>query len=168
MTRATRARIPERVVQRQIVHLLRSLGAQVWVLGTARPRTDGHQGTCQTPGLGDLFAVLRGRALWCEVKARGGKLRPEQVVFRDAVQTTPCHHVVGGVDEVVAWLVGQGVLRADAVAHYRGTSAKADCWQPEARTATRGGGAGIEPSENERRSARPLGRSLGREAKCDA
>lgn len=112
------ARIPERVVQRQIVHLLRAVGAQVWVLGTTRRRGD-HPGTMQTPGIGDLFAVLRGRALWVEVKAAGGKLRPEQVVFRDAVQTTPCHHVTGGVDEVVAWLVGQGILRADAVAHYR-------------------------------------------------
>lgn len=111
-------RVPERVVQQQIVHLLRSLGAQVWVLGTVRPRGD-TPGTRQTPGIGDLFACLRGRALWVECKAAGGRLRPEQAVFRAAVRETPCHHVVGGVDEVVAWLVAQGILRADAVAHYR-------------------------------------------------
>ena len=111
-------RVPERIVQRQVVHLLRSLGGEVWVLGTVRPRGD-TPGTRQTAGIGDLFACLKGRALWVEVKAAGGKLRPEQAVFREAVLSTPCHHVVGGVDEVIQWLVGQGLLRADAVPHYR-------------------------------------------------
>ena len=111
-------RVPERIVQRQVVHLLRSLGGEVWVLGTVRPRGD-TPGTRQTAGIGDLFCCLRGRALWVEVKAAGGKLRPEQQQFRAAVLQTPCHHVVGGVDEVIAWLVGEGLLRADCVPHYR-------------------------------------------------
>lgn len=166
MTRAPKIRpprVPERVVQQQIVHLLRSLGAQVWVLGTVRPRGD-TPGTRQTPGIGDVFACLRGRALWVEVKAAGGRLRPEQVVFREAVLTTPCHHVVGGVDEVVAWLVAQGILRADAVAHYRAPVAN----EPRAsqRSATNGEGAArVVAGRGENRSAGPLGRSLESEAR---
>ena len=118
MTRATRARIPERVVQRQIVHLLRSVGAQVWVLGTTRRRGDYH-GTMQTPGLPDLIASVKGHMLMVECKAAGGRLRPEQRVFQQACQDCGVAHVVGGVDEVVAWLVGEGILRADALPHYR-------------------------------------------------
>ena len=53
-------RVPEKVEQQQGITLLRSIGADVWVLGTRRPRGD-SQGTRQTPGLPDVFAVLLGR-----------------------------------------------------------------------------------------------------------
>lgn len=43
-------RIPEKVVQTQIVALLRTLGADVYVLGTTRPRGDRHHGTYQSQG----------------------------------------------------------------------------------------------------------------------
>lgn len=129
------ARVPERVVQQQIVHLLRSLGAQVWVLGTTRRRGDYH-GTMMSPGLPDLIASVRGHMLMVECKAAGGRLRPEQRVFQQACQDCGVAHVVGGVDEVVAWLVAQGILRADAVAHYRRPAESANAPAQRSRTAT--------------------------------
>jgi hypothetical protein len=111
-------RVPERVVQRQVVGLLRALGAHVYVLGTVRPRGD-YPGTHQTPGLPDLLVFLRGRLLCIEVKAAGGRLRPGQVLFREDCLQAGIAHVVGGVDEVLAWLMGQGLIRPDQVSHER-------------------------------------------------
>lgn len=113
-------RIPEKAVQAQCVALLRSLGAQVWVLGTVRARGD-HPGTRQTPGVSDVIAFLRGACLFLECKAAGGKLRPEQVVFREAALScgAPVYHVVGGVNELFAWLVERGVVKAENVPHER-------------------------------------------------
>lgn len=121
MTRAPKIRpprVPERVVQQQIVHLLRSLGAQVWVLGTTRRRGDYH-GTMQTPGLPDLIASVKGRMLMVECKAKGKGLRLEQRVFQQACRDCGVAHVVGGLDDVIAWLMAEGLLKTDAVAHYR-------------------------------------------------
>ena len=139
------ARVPERVVQQQIVHLLRSLGAQVWVLGTTRRRGDYH-GTMQTPGLPDLIASVKGHMLMVECKAAGGRLRPEQRVFQQACQDCGVAHVVGGVDEVVAWLVGEGLLAASSLPSYR---VPAECPAPsprqgrsEARRREQGAGGG--------------------------
>lgn len=70
-------RVPEKAVQAQIVHLLRSIGANVYVLGTTRRKGD-HQGTMQTPGIPDLYVFLPRlpsgldnhiSTLWVEVKA---------------------------------------------------------------------------------------------------
>jgi hypothetical protein len=68
-------RIPEKVIQQQIVTLLRSIGAQVWVLGTRRKRGD-YQGTMQTPGLPDCDLhrrcfVRRGARLVCRTSSAG-------------------------------------------------------------------------------------------------
>lgn len=166
MTRATRARIPERVVQRQIVHLLRSVGAQVWVLGTVRPRGD-TPGTRQTPGICDVVAfVPRAGLLMVECKAKGGRLRPEQSHFRDCCLEHHVAHVVGGVDEVVAWLVAQGILRADAVAHYRVAAPQArEGVSAPRREANGEGAARVVAGRPTMRPARPLGRSLGSEAR---
>lgn len=49
--------IPEKSEQSQIVQLLRSLGAQVYVLGNHRRKGD-FAGTMQTPGLPDLQAFM--------------------------------------------------------------------------------------------------------------
>lgn len=130
-TRLTGPRVPERVVQQQIVTLLRSVGAAVYVLGTVRRRGDFH-GTMQTPGLPDLFAVLPASkvaapdgafssptALWVEVKAEGGQLRREQAEFRAQCESAELAHVVGGVDDVIAWLIAGGWLKAENVPHYR-------------------------------------------------
>ena len=114
----TTTRVPEKAVQAQIVSLLRQLGAAVYVLGTKRRRGD-YQGTQQTPGLPDLCVFIRGRQLWIEVKAAGGRLRPEQVAFQAQCHTCGVAHVTGGVDEVLAWLVDAGIVKADNVAHYR-------------------------------------------------
>ena len=120
-------RQPERYAQGAIVQLLRTVGCQVWTLGTTRRRGE-HHGTMQSPGLPDLLAFLpRGMGLLClEVKAKGGRLRPEQEVFRNA--TLACaapwqvHHVVGGLDTVIGYLMSLGLLKAQDVAHYRVTA----------------------------------------------
>ena len=107
-------RVPEKQVQSAIVKLLRSLGAKVYVLGHPSPN-DGRtfRGTAQTPGLPDLLVYL-GKGLdelTVEVKARGGKLRPAQVEFEYLRRNAGQDHLVGGVDEVVAWLTAHGYLK---------------------------------------------------------
>jgi hypothetical protein len=127
-------RQPERVEQRQIVNLLRSLGATVYVLGTTRRQGD-HMGTMQTPGIPDLWAFLPARSgvstlylcLWVEVKAPGGRLRPEQRAFRDQCTARGVPHVVGGVDAVIAWLIDAGYLLPQNVAHYHRPKETAQC-----------------------------------------
>jgi hypothetical protein len=63
--------------------------------------------------------------LCVEVKASGGRLRPEQVAFRQACGEADVAHLVGGLDAVIAWLVDRGYIRAESVPHYR---------QPEPRS----------------------------------
>lgn len=127
MRRPKAPRVPEKVEQAHIVALLRSLGAAVYVLGHPSP-SDGRKfrGTGQTAGLPDLYAFLPKRvagdsvySVWVEVKAAGGRLRPEQRTFRDLCINSGHAHIVGGLDAVIAWLAGAGYLRADQVAHYR-------------------------------------------------
>ena len=126
----------ERGEQAGIVKLLRSLGAKVYTLGTTR-RTGDYQGTMQSPGLPDVLAFLettrvhgstRGDVTVClqakqllavEVKAAGGRLRPEQAEFRELAIAAHVAHVVGGLDDVVAWLIAHGYLRDSHVPHYR-------------------------------------------------
>jgi hypothetical protein len=133
-----RIRIPEKAVQSQIVNLLRSVGASVYVIGTRRPRGE-FQGTRQTPGIPDIYAFLPPPRLkpnittltpvWIEVKAADGRLRPEQADFQDQCARTGgvLKHVVGGVDQVVTLLVAGGWLRADGVAHYRHSEGNSPC-----------------------------------------
>lgn len=121
-------RLSEKAVQQQVVTLLRALGAAVYVLGHPAPN-DGrrHRGTGQTPGLPDLFVVLPRPAsggcgvtpMWVEVKASGGRLRPEQAAFRDLCAEGYLAHVVGGVDEVLEFLVKGGWVKAQNLPHYR-------------------------------------------------
>lgn len=119
-----RRRHPERAEQAAIRQLLLHLGADVWTLGTTRRRGD-YPGTMQTPGLPDLLAVLpRGLGvLFVEVKAPGGRLRDEQRRFRQACVSCELpyrvHHVVGGQDAVIAYLVSLGLVRVEQVPHYR-------------------------------------------------
>lgn len=106
-----RPRLPEKVVQAQIVGLLRALKWQVWVLGTVRRRDDYH-GTMQTPGAPDLLCLgpeSHPCLLCVEVKAKGGRLRPDQQRFREACLSAGVPHIVGGLDDVVRWLEGQGI-----------------------------------------------------------
>jgi hypothetical protein len=133
---------PEKIIQQQIVTLLRSIGATVYVLGVHRRRGD-YPGTMQTPGLPDLYAflpfslgvsnrdgVVEGsvtpNSVWIEVKAPGGRLSEAQWAFRIACVTKSIGHVIGGVDEVLAFLVAGGWLKADGVAHYRRPAAHSE------------------------------------------
>lgn len=119
----------ERVEQAHVVQLLRSIGAHVYVLGTVRPKADSYHGTCQTPGLGDLYVILPARdgkwadkppqPLWIEMKRRGGRVRPEQKLFAERCRAAGVAHVTGTCDDVIAYLVQGGWLKASSVAHYR-------------------------------------------------
>ena len=121
-TRRRQPRQTERAEQEGIVQLLRAIGATVYVSGTTRQRTDTHHGTCQTPGIPDIEAFLPARfesrvLLKVEVKAAGGRLRPEQAVYRDLCAVANVPHIVGGLDAVIAWLSAHGYLRTDQVSH---------------------------------------------------
>lgn len=113
----------ERRIQADGVKLLKALGARVWVYGTTRRRGD-HMGTMQTPGAPDVKAFLppKGgrtwRGLWWEAKAPGGWLRPDQAAFQELALAAGEAHIVGGLEALVGWLVGEGYLRADQVAFY--------------------------------------------------
>lgn len=132
----------EKHEQAAIVELLTSIGSAVYVLGTRRPAgkpcpqcgtfVPEHQGTRQTPGLPDVYAVLPPRQatmlrepLWIEVKApagpsrKAGTLTPEQEAFRDVAHTANTCYVAGGIDAVIAWLVKAGYLKGSQVPHYR-------------------------------------------------
>lgn len=121
-------RQPERHEQRAIVQLLSHVGCRVWPVGTTRRRGDYH-GTMQARGLPDLIAHLPagGGVLFVEVKAGRNTLRPEQRDFRQLCLLCQApfgvHHVVGGLDNVIAYLVKLGLLKPEAVPHYRVTSA---------------------------------------------
>jgi hypothetical protein len=110
-----RRRQPEKAEQAAIVRLLRLVGAEVWVLGTRRPRGD-YPGTRQSPGLPDLIASLptrdgRRRRLEVEVKVPGGRLSPAQRRYREHALASGIDHVVGDVDAVVAYLAAGGWIR---------------------------------------------------------
>jgi hypothetical protein len=136
-------RQPEREIQQQIVRLLKSLGADVWVLGTTRRRGD-YQGTMMTAGIPDLYVVMPEHswitefgkapestrsvatvlptALWIEVKSPTGRLTAAQKHFQVRCISAGVRHVAGGLDEVYGWLVGNGYLRPDQVSRERSAS----------------------------------------------
>ena len=112
-------RQPEKEIQAQIVTLLRSLRADVWVLGTRRPRGD-YQGTRQSPGLPDLIAFLPDEELlFIEVKSPKGRLTEEQKQFQQCCFDARVSHIVGGIDEVIDWLIDRRYLLEDQVSHER-------------------------------------------------
>lgn len=133
-------KVSEKVEQAQTVVLLKTIGADVYVLGTKRPTPTGTCPRCQgfvvlkdrkyfathqTPGVSDLFAALPAkngqprRWLFNESKAVGGRPSPEQVAFRQVVLETGALHVLGGLDAVIATLIQEGYLSAGQVPHYR-------------------------------------------------
>lgn len=120
-------RRPEDIEQIGIINLIRSLGGKHYTLGTRRRKGD-HQGTMQTPGIGDVYGFLpppRARpddpwaAFWVECKAPGGRMSPDQEEFQAYCVKARAHHVVGGINAFIAWLIAGGWLRPDQVAHYR-------------------------------------------------
>lgn len=113
----------EKNEQALIVQLLRTLGARVYVSGTRRRRGD-FPGTMQTPGIPDVEAFLP-RPRWCdlesasarqllkiEVKAKGGRLTPEQREYQELCAAASIAHIVGGLDDVIAWLTAHRYLRS--------------------------------------------------------
>jgi hypothetical protein len=116
-------RVPERVVQAQIRTALLAIGAKVYTIGRPPRRDAVFKGTGQTAGIPDLFTFLPmrdgvgPRALWIEVKSTGGRLRPEQAEFRDLCHGAGGAHIVGGLDDVLAYLQQWGYVRE--AAHYR-------------------------------------------------
>lgn len=101
----------EKAEQRAIVQLLESIGAKVYSL--SQPRA-----TMQAEGLPDLLAFLPHPtpwlmrwAVWIEVKARGGKMRPGQDEFRRMCALSHTPHVVGGLDDVIAYLQRGGWVK---------------------------------------------------------
>ncbi len=114
----------EKNVQAQIVQLLRSVGARVYVIGRPPRRDSVHKGTGQTPGIPDCLIFLPTACdgvVWLEVKRPGGdpikKLRPEQAEFRRLCQDAGVRHICGGVDEVLMLLRERGLVKD--VPHYR-------------------------------------------------
>ena len=117
------------------VKLLMLLGAKVYVLGTRRSRgkpcpkcgtfVDEHQGTRQTPGIGDVLAFLPARdgvrePLWWEAKRPiNGRLSSAQREFRDLCLAARAAHCVGSCDDLINWLIENRYLRDSQVPHYR-------------------------------------------------
>lgn len=128
-------RVPEKVIQAQVVAALRSVGAHVMTLGTVRPKTD-RPGTMQSKGWPDVGAFmppapgwLESTALmpgphwlWVEVKATGGRLRPEQADFARRCEETGIAHLVGGLDVVLAYLAEHGYIREHPALHRRASA----------------------------------------------
>lgn len=127
-------RIPEKVVQEHVKQALRAVGATVYTIGRPPRRDATHKGTGQTPGIPDLLAhlpdspltniggmsgvpVMHAHQLWVEVKAKGGRLSQEQASFRDFCELAGIAHIVGGLDDVLAYLVEYGYVKETA--HYR-------------------------------------------------
>ena len=88
-------------------------------------------------GFPDLVLLTEAGAVFVEAKSATGRLTHEQAEFRMAC--TACappfavHHVVGGLDSVIAYLVHLGLLKAEQVAHYRLTEAALDFTSPTRR-----------------------------------
>lgn len=132
----TRFRVREKTVQAQIVRALRMVGGTVYVLGTVHRGEPGHMSTRMTPGLPDLLVFLPAcgttpcHQLWVEVKGQGGRLSEAQKGFRDVCALSGIPHLVGGLNEVLGYLLERGYL--SEVAHYRRltTAAPSEVAQP--------------------------------------
>lgn len=116
--------ILEKHEQAGTVKLLTLLGADVYVIGTSRPRgrpcpscgafVAEHAGTCQTEGMADLVVFLPGLAprhvCFIEQKRAGGVLSEPQRRFRTLADASTALYVAGTMDDVLAWLTDRGYL----------------------------------------------------------
>lgn len=136
-TRGRAPRVPEKMVQWHGVCLLRSVGANVYEIGTRRSRKDHSHGTHQTPGVADVLAflpppplrpeVIHATQLWWEAKAEGGVLGDAQIAFQVDCRRAQQAHVTGiGLDPLYAYLIAGGWLKPDNVPHYRRPAAAED------------------------------------------
>lgn len=92
----------ERTVYEAVARVLTLAGCQVYRLAQS-------QASRQTAGLPDLWVFGPAAVAWIEVKRPGGRLRPEQRVFRERCQARKVEHVVGGLEQVEALLVRWGL-----------------------------------------------------------
>jgi hypothetical protein len=145
----------EKFEQSNGVDLLTKIGAKVYILGTRRPSgkpcprcgtfVREHQGTCQTPGISDVFAFLPARGptpcehctrdhvceahegqrrrasrlllVW-EAKSQTGKPSEAQKEFLALCAAADVAHVLGDLNQLVGWLIGHGYVKADQIPHH--------------------------------------------------
>ena len=121
-------RVTEKTEQAHIVAALRTVGAHVYVIGRPPRRDAVHKGTGIGIGLPDVLTFLPEsrttprHLLWVEVKSQTGRLSAAQKAFRDVCQVCGIPHIVGGLDEVLAYLRERGYVTE--VAHYRRRTAQ--------------------------------------------
>jgi hypothetical protein len=112
----------ERAREKEIEHagdvLMQKLGFEVIRFS--------HPGkTMQTPGIADRRYYRRPRtverrdgqfitaaiAVWWEAKSATGEQRPGQKLFQELVTACGEQYVLGGIDELAAWLVAQKIAQ---------------------------------------------------------
>lgn len=124
----------EKVEQLGIRKLMLQLGAEEYVLGTKRRKTDFH-GTMQTPGIADLqfflpekrtrFDVdgetrLTRRLVIIEAKReKGSRFSPEQIAYGELCVAAGVDYIGGCLNDVIAWLVRENYLNPKNLPHYR-------------------------------------------------
>jgi hypothetical protein len=87
-------------IQLGIRRALEVLGFDVYDLSQDRP-------TRQTPGLGDLYVIGRGRCAWVEVKRPGGRQSETQELFERRVRANGGeYHVWRSEEEAIRWAEG--------------------------------------------------------------
>jgi len=103
----------ERAIQREIRGFLRQLGFAVYETSQGYRREPG--GTRTTAGLADLYVMGHGIALWVEVKAPKGKLRPSQEAFRTECEANGiAWYLWRDVMDAWAWCVAQDYIQEAA------------------------------------------------------
>ena len=115
-----------KAAQAQIVKLLITIGAKVYVSGTTRRKGD-YQGTMQSAGIPDLEVFLPKRArvanmrtcrVWkIEVKTGRATMTKAQRDYAELCLKAGIAHIVGDLDTVIAWLVAEGYLTRGQVLH---------------------------------------------------
>lgn len=121
----------EKVEQLGIRELMLKIGAAEYVLGTTRKRGD-HPGTMQTPGIADLQFFLPERRVervalgftrrFVVVEAkreRGGRFSTAQIEYRGLCAAAGVDYIGGCLNDVIAWLMREGYVKAANIPHYR-------------------------------------------------
>lgn len=96
----------EKAIQAEVVKTYRAFGFKVY--STSQP-----QKALMSPGIADLHLMhpTRRVALWHETKTIDGKLRPDQVVFREDCIASNQLHTYGGVSAAEEMLETLGIAR---------------------------------------------------------
>lgn len=123
----------EKNEQLGIRQLMLTLGATEYVLGTKRKKSDYH-GTMQTPGIPDLQFFLPEKRARFDASAKPftrrfviveakrekeGRFSPAQKEYRALCAAAGIDYIGGCLNDVIAWLIREGYVKADNVPHYR-------------------------------------------------